>query len=357
MKITIALPAYHNHQIGGYLVTLMYANLLAERGHKVTVCFPRTLSNLRRWNSDFSTLIWKLKKHIKNRPLISSLTLNADVEIKLLTDLTDAALPSADILIATAWQTAEAMREATLEKGKKFYLLYDYEHWMTANTAIRKRIEATFTLPYNIISTSTCVKNMVEKCGGKVVAQLFCGLDFNNFGLDIPPQNRNALTVGFPIRAESFKGLDDAISAAQLLREEFGNDLIITAFGRKRLNVPHWINWLESPSQTELRAFYNANAIFMLPSHFEGWGLPGVEAMACGAALIVTDNGGSYDYAIHQKTAIVVPAKNPLALAAAVADLIRDNSRRLSLATSASTFVKQFSWESAGNKLDEILKT
>ena len=37
----------------------------------------------------------------------------------------------------------------------------------------------------------------------------------------------------------------------------------------------------------------------MLTSYYEGWGLPGTEAMACGCALVSTRNGGVDSYAIE----------------------------------------------------------
>lgn len=355
MKITIALPAYHNHPIGGYIVNLKYANLLVAKGHEVTVVFPMKLTAERTWGTHFSTLIWVLKKHIKNRPLMSSFSLDPRVRVKLICDLTDASLPDSDILIATAWQTAESLKNASQVKGRKFYLLYDYEHWMTANPSTRLRIESTFTLPFKVITTSSCVREMLESSNGKAFGQIFCGLDFVDFGMDISPVSRNPFTVGFPIRGESFKGLDDAIAAAEILRVKFGEKLIITAFGRNRLNLPSWIQWVEAPTQSALRKFYNENAIFLLPSHFEGWGLPGVEAMASGAALVVTDNGGSRDYAFNEVTALVVEPKNPAALADGIGRLITDQPMRLALAAAGNEFVQRFSWDQSGEALQNIL--
>ena len=93
----------------------------------------------------------------------------------------------------------------------------------------------------------------------------------------------------------------------------------------------------------------------MLPSHFEGWGLTGIEAMACGAALVVTDNGGSRDYASDQKTALVVPPKNPAELAAAVMYLFENPSVRKAIALAGHEHVRRYTWETAGAKLNALL--
>jgi glycosyltransferase involved in cell wall biosynthesis len=38
--------------------------------------------------------------------------------------------------------------------------------------------------------------------------------------------------------------------------------------------------------------------VFMLTSRYEGWGLPATEAMACGAAVVSTRNGGTEDFLV-----------------------------------------------------------
>ena len=54
---------------------------------------------------------------------------------------------------------------------------------------------------------------------------------FDVFGRDIPSALRTPLTVWFPARSEPFKGTADAIAAATLLRNIYGDRLQVTAFG------------------------------------------------------------------------------------------------------------------------------
>src|SRR3546814_13925355 len=60
-----------------------------------------------------------------------------------------------------------------------------------------------------------------------------------------------------------------------------------------------------NPPQTVLRDLYNQAAIFVSASHEEGWGLPPAEAAACGAALVVSSNGGHSDYLTDRETALM----------------------------------------------------
>jgi glycosyltransferase involved in cell wall biosynthesis len=120
--------------------------------------------------------------------------------------------------------------------------------------------------------------------------------------------------------------------------------------------MPPWIRQLHRPGQSALRAFYNKVSVFMVPSHFEGWGLPACEAMACGAALVTTDNGGSQDYAIAGETALVVPPKEPRLLAAAVNRLFQDATLRNALAERGHAFIQRFRWEHSIDSLERVLQ-
>jgi len=355
MKIAITLPAYYNFPIGGYHVHYQYANLLSRKGHDVTLVFPRTLSAPNNLETRLKTGLWAIKLRTRNRPLIKTFPIDRAVKVVLASNLGAEALPNADILIATAWQTAEALEGAPPRCGRKFYIVYDYEHLMTARETVRARIERTYRGSFEIIATSKIVEETVRSCGGESTALIQCGLDFSTFGMDRPPEERSPMQIAFPLRPEQFKGASDAIAASSLLRERFGENLQISAFGSHGMTIPTWIHWCKSPSRLELRAFYNLQAIFMVPSHFEGWGLPGIEAMACGAALATTDNGGCRDYAIDGETSIVVEPGKPEKMADAVTALITDPSLRLRLSTTGQRFVQRFSWDDAADRLEAVL--
>ncbi|MBV9749560.1 MAG: glycosyltransferase family 4 protein [Acetobacteraceae bacterium] len=159
----------------------------------------------------------------------------------------------------------------------------------------------------------------------------------------------------FPVRAEPFKGIADAVEAAAILRARYGDGVRIAAFGARKAALPEWIEWHDRPSQAGLRRFYNAQSVFMLPSHFEGWGLTGVEALACGAALVTADNGGSRDYALDGATALVVPPKRPERLADAVDRLFQDEDLCARLARAGHDYVQRYTWQEAGDRLERVL--
>lgn len=355
MRISIALPMYINIHFGGYNVYYRYANYLQERGHQVTIVFPRYLEGSGSWKGWVWAPVWGLRQRLQNRPLIPTFKLNDGVRVSFVPDLGGKWFPKADILIATAWETAEFMRDLPTDRGRKWFIVYDYEFWRSANPDTRARIERTYSMGYTIISTSGAVDGMLRQLGAEPVAEIPCGIDFDAFGEDVPAAERAPLTLGFPARKEPFKGREDAVAAVIRLRERYGDQLRVTAFGSAPVDLPPWVEWLFRPSQPELRRFYNENAVFMVPSHYEGFGLPGAEAMACGAALVTTDTGGSRDYAFPDTNALVVPPQRPDCLADAVDRMLQDRELRIRLAQRGREDVQRFQWQTACESLERVL--
>lgn len=99
-------------------------------------------------------------------------------------------------------------------------------------------------------------------------------------------------------------------------------------------------------AQTEMAMEYAQADVFVVGSEFEGFGQPGIEALACGVPLVTTANGGSADYAIDGETALVVPAADPNAMAAAISRLRSDPKLRHKLISGGLEMVRnRFDWD------------
>src|SRR5262249_25209853 len=85
-------------------------------------------------------------------------------------------------------------------------------------------------------------------------------------------------------------------------------------------------------SLAEVAELLREVAVLVLPSWEEGLGLPGIEALACGAALASTDTKGCRDYALAGQTALLTPPHAPELLADSVIRLLRDRALRARLA-------------------------
>jgi glycosyltransferase involved in cell wall biosynthesis len=134
-----------------------------------------------------------------------------------------------------------------------------------------------------------------------------------------------------------------------------GDAVKIWSFGGEAPpDLPAWVTFHRRPSNDELATLYNGSAIFLVPSHYEGWGLPGAEAMACGAALVSTDNGGVRAYAKHEHNALLVPPQEPAALAAAIVRLSEHTALRRRLAEAGYRSIQAFTWRRALDAFEQL---
>jgi len=114
---------------------------------------------------------------------------------------------------------------------------------------------------------------------------------------------------------------------AMVRRSSFGNRICFTGY-------------LED---TDLRALYSSCSVFVYPSLYEGFGLPTLEAMACGAAVVT-----SRIPAIVETVGSAASFVNPTdinELAAAIVKLLRDKQARETLSRLGQEHARQFTWE------------
>ena len=92
-----------------------------------------------------------------------------------------------------------------------------------------------------------------------------------------------------------------------------------------------------------LRALYRAAEVFVFPSLYEGFGLPPLEAMACGTP-VVTSNASSLPEVVGDAATLVNP-ENLFEIARGVKDILLDPAHRLHLVQRGFEHVRSFSWD------------
>ena len=104
----------------------------------------------------------------------------------------------------------------------------------------------------------------------------------------------------------------------------------------------------------ELCRLYNTCTVFVMPSLDEGFGLPAIEAMACGRPVIVS-SGNSLEEVVGDAGLIVDPHDRE-ALAAAMDRVFFGEDLRRSLGERAIRRAGEFSWETAAQRLLAIFE-
>jgi glycosyltransferase involved in cell wall biosynthesis len=157
------------------------------------------------------------------------------------------------------------------------------------------------------------------------------------------------------------KNLVRLIKAYARLREEnedFRRQLVIV--GRK-LWLAHEIfdevkkqRWAEDViltgyvSDEDLPALYRAARAFVYPSLFEGFGLPPLEAMACGTPVITSDTSSLPE--VTEDAALLIDPNDESALARALIEIDRNESLRATLQEKGIAQAGKFTWRDAAEK-------
>lgn len=123
----------------------------------------------------------------------------------------------------------------------------------------------------------------------------------------------------------------------------------------ERLKLWPHIKIVSGISTEQLVEYYAQSQIAVVPSIYEGFGLPAGEAMACGVPLIST-NGGALPEVVGD-AGIQVPIRDSEAIALAIAALFRNPEQREQLAVAGrQRIVERFSWKKAAQELTDYYR-
>jgi glycosyltransferase involved in cell wall biosynthesis len=191
----------------------------------------------------------------------------------------------------------------------------------------------------------------------------------------VDPAMRASVKARYGIRREAFVlsgggteprknivGLIEAFGRAPRLREKLNlvvvggmerdADAIWEAVRRARLDEA--IIFPGHVSLEDLRALYSACSLFVFPSLYEGFGMPVLEAMACGAP-VVSSNASSLPEVVGD-AALLVDSLDVEGLAEAMTRVIEDAGLREDLRRRGAVRVKVFSWEQSAREQLRVYK-
>ncbi|MGB5926000.1 MAG: glycosyltransferase family 4 protein [Dehalococcoidia bacterium] len=123
----------------------------------------------------------------------------------------------------------------------------------------------------------------------------------------------------------------------------------------RRLNLDGMVHFTGRLTREELAQHYAAAKIAVVPSLYEGFGLPAAEAMACGTPVIATTGGALPE--VVGDAGMLVPPANADALTAAIKQLLNDRQAQQRMSEAGRKRVKEkFNWEQAAGKTIEIYR-
>lgn len=184
-----------------------------------------------------------------------------------------------------------------------------------------------------VIAASTALAESAHELGAEEVRVIPSGVDLP----DIVAEEARPPEVLYAGRLSPEKGILELVEAAR------GMTLVVAGDGPLRDRVPGALGFLP---YDELQRRYARSAIVVCPSRREGFGVTCLEAMAHGRPVVATAVGGLRDLVLDGETGLVVPARDPQALRAALEQLLGDARLRLRLGAEGRRRAQErFSWE------------
>ncbi len=117
---------------------------------------------------------------------------------------------------------------------------------------------------------------------------------------------------------------------------------------KRELNAHEWLIETGYVPDEHLVWLYNAAEVFLYPSFYEGFGLPPLEAMACGTPVIAS-NGGALPEVVGSG-GVLLPPNEPGLWANAIRTVLENDAFRTALAQRALQQAQRFSWRTTAER-------
>jgi glycosyltransferase involved in cell wall biosynthesis len=339
---------------GGRLAMFRHANALADRGHDVSI-----------WIQDVQpTIDW----------------IEVEVPIRSFHPASLHTLPAADVCVFDRTRLAASLLRAGL--GRVVHLCQGFEGtdaelrirdaWtrrgvfgLTKIWRLQRRlreIDRAYRLPTLKIVTHRHLGDLIARRFGQHTHFVPCGLPP---GVFTPPVQRSAqarivLVVGpTDIR---WKRVADALRAVQLLKRTRPEVRLVRVAQHPMreleaaLGVADEYYSMLRPS--EMAALYSRADVLLITSDAtEGFGLPVLEAMACGLPCVVTDIPAFRTFARPDDYARFVPVGDPQRMAAAVEHLLDSGEERRHLSLRGVEVAAGYTMQRSYDAMEHVLST
>lgn len=325
MKIVIPVLSL---ETGGTRFIYQLANELVNKGHNVEIVIPENAS-----------VAWPLR-----------------TQITRVKELTPDTIPPADFILPNFYPTVMPAWES--KKGRIVRLSLGYEPLWVKET---EKALASYLIDVPIISISQWHRQLILQGTGRDSTVIPGGVDTTVF----QPANKLSLSTGRPTIAfilrsiehgYIWKGTEDFWEACRNLASLVPNfDIRVVAPEGANYQAPLPYEIVKAYSDTEMALFYAQADIFVSTSYYESFSMPALEAMACGTAVVTTDNGGNRDYTKNGQNCLLVPPSDIKQLSLALAQLLTQEKERNQLALNGLQFAQSWTWRQSAENVEALL--
>jgi glycosyltransferase involved in cell wall biosynthesis len=221
---------------------------------------------------------------------------------------------------------------------------------------------------HNIVTVSDCSRQDIARDFGLQPA----GISLVHNGIDtevfkpMPGVERNPMRLMATCSADApLKGLRYLLRAyARLLKQYPELELLLVSKPQprgkteklvRRLGIADKVQFVSGITTQQMVRYYAEAAIAVVPSVYEGFGLPAGEAMACGVPVVSTDGGALPE--VVGEAGMIVPVKNVDALVVAIDTLLQSPQLRAELGARGQQRIDEsFCWHVCARQMTEYYR-
>ena len=323
----IVFPVLSLEMGGGARFIYQLANALADKGHDIEVVMPEE-----------GAQVW---------PLRTKLT-----RVKA---LTPSSIPSADFILPNFYPTVRPAWES--QKGRVVRLSLGYEPLWVSDHETAKQ---TYLIGAPIMSISHWHRQLLLQETGLESTVISAGVDTSTFH-PYPKQSEQTgcknifYIMRDPNYGYTWKGGADFLKAVTNLKDQIDFEITVSMPEGVLITSPIPLRIQTAATNQELAMMYAEADLFVSTSYFEAFGLPPLEAMACGTAVVTTDCGGNRDYVKSGENCLVVPPSDIEQLSSAIYYLLTQDAERQSLAASGLLLAQTWTWQRTADQVEAFL--
>jgi len=251
------------------------------------------------------------------------------------------------------------LRSRLLWKLKTWLAIRRADRMVTVSQSAREQLATIFRRPVTAIDVIT---EGPAPCFQPLDARESAAIVLRRYGL--PDNVPLILYVG---GISPHKNLERLLRAAKRVREpwhlvlvgDYSNDSFFSSY-KEVVELSHALNIVDRVTFTgyipdaDLVVLYNLATMLVLPSLSEGFGLPAIEAMACGLPVAASNRGSLPEVA--GEAGLLFDPSSEGEIADAIARLLGDELLRHEISRKAQERAKLFSWKNGARKMMSILE-
>lgn len=263
------------------------------------------------------------------------------------------------IKVATWWKTARVVWNCCDPKqggcGIPFYLVQDieesyYPHWPAMGDQVRQ----TYRIPMPILTIADWTANQLSEHFEREAIPISIAIDPEVFrpcrSEDYDPYR----IVACSRKSQHLKGYDITVQAIKAVYRELP-EISFDTYGLEDPGISGIPGrHLYRPDDQTIARLYSNCGVFVQTSFHEGFGLPILEAMACGTPVVVTRAEGNEEFCHHEKNCVMVEKGDVNGVAQGIIRMLTDREFAASISAKGKETARMYNWPRVLQRLDQI---